>query len=84
MRGYRIKNKIEIFHFFFFSFFFVHLYLIVAYTMSKSHKYDVDKKVQIFTKYCKKEMDYKMPRDMKRRVKMDLEFAARLRFSHRV
>lgn len=52
--------------------------------MSKSHKYDVDKKVQIFTKYCKKEMDYKMPRDMKRRVKMDLEFAARLRFSHRV
>lgn len=52
--------------------------------MSKSHKYDVDKKVQIFTKYRKKEMDYKMPRDMKRRVKMDLEFAARLRFSHRV
>lgn len=84
MRGYRIKNKIEIFHFSFFLFFFVHLYLIVAYTMSKSHKYDVDKKVQIFTKYCKKEMDYKMPRDMKRRVKMDLEFAARLRFSHRV
>lgn len=44
---------------------FIHLYLIVAYTISKIRKYDVDKKVQIFTKYCKKEIDYKTPRDMK-------------------
>lgn len=40
-------------------FIFVHLYLIVAHTISKIRKYDVDKKVQIFTKYCKKEIDYK-------------------------
>jgi len=38
-------------------FFFSHLYLIVAHTIPKIHKYDVDKKVQIFTKYCKKEID---------------------------
>lgn len=44
---------------------FIHLYLIVAYTILKIRKYDVDKKVQIFTKYCKKEIDYKTPRDMK-------------------
>lgn len=44
---------------------FIHLYLIVVYTISKIRKYDVDKKVQIFTKYCKKEIDYKTPRDMK-------------------
>jgi len=36
---------------------FSHLYLIVAHTIPKIHKYDVDKKVQIFTKYCKKEID---------------------------
>lgn len=43
---------------------FFRLYLIVAHTIPKIHKYDVDKKVQIFTKYCKKRNRFGTPKDM--------------------